>query len=130
MGHLDAGGAREHHAEEVRNAGRRRGGVEPGLRILLHQRDVQARVGMGIDRHGGDRRHEEQRAVGRGVLHRFVGDLAAGTGAVLHDHRLAERGAHMVGEQSREQIARSARGETEHDADRAFLCGRRLRNAE
>ena len=48
MGHLDAGGAREHHVEEMRDAARRGGSVEPALGLLLHESDV---LGEGGRRH-------------------------------------------------------------------------------
>ena len=57
-------------------------------------------------------------AVGRGRLHRLHAEAALRAGAVLDDDGLVERGAHVLGEQPRQRVARAAGGEREDDADR------------
>jgi hypothetical protein len=52
--------------------------------------------------------------------------LPSGADLVLDDHRLAERLAHLVGEQARKRVARGAGRVAEHDPDGAFLGCRGL----
>ena len=65
-------------------------------------------------------------AVGRRRLQRLRGDLAAGAGAVLHDHRRAELVLQLLGQDARDGIGAAARREADQDADRL----RRLRLRE
>jgi hypothetical protein len=56
-------------------------------------------------------------------------DVAAGAGAVLDDHRLANLLAQLVGEQPRHDVGGAARGERRNEADRLGRVGLGVRGA-
>jgi hypothetical protein len=68
---------------------------------------------------------EQQRvAVGRRVHHLLRGDVAAGAGLVLDDHRLADRGLHLLGDQAGHDVGGAAGREGDDDANGLVWEGR------
>ena len=66
------------------------------------------------------RRDEQQRVtVGRRLGHRLRGDVAAGAGAVVDDHLLADAGGQARGEDAGVGVGATAGGEADQDADGA-----------
>ncbi len=70
------------------------------------------------DGHRADRLHHEHRAVRRRGLDRVGRDAADGAGTILDDHRLAERGRHLLGDDARDDVGGAARREADEDLDR------------
>ena len=70
------------------------------------------------NRIGGDIADHQCVAVGARLHHVLHGDDAEGAGPVLDDHRLAEAFAHLVGEDTGDDIGRAARHVRHDDLDR------------
>src|ERR1041384_5057612 len=71
-------------------------------------------------------------AIGRALRHRLGRDVTAGARTVLDHHLLAPALAELLPERSRQDVARAARGESDHEADRLLgktLCQRMRRRA-
>jgi hypothetical protein len=83
------------------------GGIEGD--VLVEQR---------IDRERGRLRGEQRVAVRIGGKHRFRADIAGGTGAVLHHHRLAEALLQAIGDDARDGIDAAAGRNADDDPDR------------
>src|SRR5262249_26840154 len=72
---------------------------------------------------------EQRVAVGRRLRHDFGGDVTAGAGAVVGDHRDTELLRHLVGDEPRREIARAAGRIANHDANRLRREGLRENGA-
>jgi hypothetical protein len=92
-------------------------------------------TGIGVER-GGDAEHtgmadHQGIAVARSLGDRPCPDGAAGAAAVLDHELLAERPAHVLGNQARQDVIGAPRRKRHHDGDRTRridLRGRRLTN--
>ena len=73
---------------------------------------------MLIDRDLAGGRRQKRVTIGRGLRDRVRGDHGAGAGAVFDDHRLAEFGAHRLGQKPRHDVDAAAGGIADKDADR------------
>jgi hypothetical protein len=113
-------------------------------RLRAHQRDVRevaqrvvagllvgGRVARVRVRHADvpDQRvarvQQQRVAVGRGAAHRFAADAAAGAGAVVDDHRLAQRLRQFLGDDAAEHVGEAPGGPRHDDLDRlARVVGR------
>jgi hypothetical protein len=102
-------------------------GVDGGHRREILQRVAERLVDVRVKRHGHGRRHDHDRAVGGAVLQHVHHDAAAGTGTVLDDGRGRIR-LQVLGDESRGDVARTARGKADHDARRG-VQGLRLRES-
>ncbi|KAG1254438.1 hypothetical protein G6F65_017042 [Rhizopus arrhizus] len=105
-------GCRRRHQDDrqVHQRGHHRQIAERLVRQVLVQRRVQ-RQGAHACRH-------QRIAVRRGAGRFLRGDDSGGAGAIFHHHRLAQRVAHVLGDDAGRQVAAAAGAEWHQPADR------------
>ncbi len=94
------------------------GADQPDRREILARVVADVAVERRIDRERAGAAEHQRVAVGRGLRHRARGDRAAGAGAVLDDDVLAERLAHLLGDDARHHVVAAAGGVRHHQRDR------------
>ena len=82
-------------------------------RSVRHRHEILQRIGLGLVQQDriDDKRGcggQQRVAVGLGLRHGIGGDLPAGAGAVLHQHRLAQRYRHVLRQYARVRVQRAA----------------------
>ena len=83
--------------------------------------DVEAALRMHVvdDGLAADRADEQRVAVGSAFRRRLGADGGAGTGLVLHDHRLAQAQRELFPDRARDDVDAAARRKRRDEADRA-----------
>ena len=108
------GGKARMHRDQVRGGGDQPDRIEVLARVIA---EVLHQAGRRADRRAGD--HQQRVAIGRGLGDRTGRNRAAGAAAIVDDDLLAERLAHLVGNAARGGAGAAARGERDHQGDRA-----------
>lgn len=72
---------------------------------------------MGVDRQHGCGGHQQGVAIGLGVLDGIHRNAPPRAGAVFHDHRHAQIGGHILRQQTRHKVGRTAGRKAHHDFD-------------
>ncbi len=86
-------------------------------REVLHGIERHLPVERCIDGVRAHRAHEERVAVGGRACRHLAADVAARAGTVVHHHRLAQLGAHALGDDARQDVGGAAGRERHDDGD-------------